>query len=379
MSEILQLLLVEDSPEDAFAIQRYLKQSNLEYQLLHTGTSEEARNIILARKFDCILMDYQLPDYDGIEMLRFVRSTISHPVAVLILTGSGNERTAVEAMKSGADDYVAKGELSPLRLQNAITQAIKSVKLKAEVDRQNLELANYATELQRSNEALQRFAYVASHDMRQPLRMISSYLKLLEQRYASSLDEDAREFIGFASTGAKQLNQLLEDLLRYAQVNNNALRIEEVDTEHLVATVLQGLTVSLDEAGAEVRTTSYPSVYADRTLLWQLFQNLVTNAIKFRGSEKPVITIGCESRSHDVLFWVQDNGIGISPDDFNQIFVMFRRLNPQDRFEGTGIGLAICKSIVDRHGGKIWFESSYGQGTTFFFTLPVKPNSQPLT
>lgn len=369
MKESLQLLLVEDSPEDTFIIRRYLEHSDLTYNLTCVQTAEEAHDLITRAVFDCILLDYQLPEYDGIELLRFIRSSIQRPSAVIFITGGGSEQRAVEVMKAGAEDYIVKNTLSPLRLQSAIQQAVENVTLRAKIQQQNLELENYAAELKRSNESLNHFAYVASHDMQEPLRMIRSYMQLLDKRYGAQLDQDAKEFIGYAVDGAARLSKFLDELLNYSRVNNNKIVKRPVHTADLIQQLLGDLHPLIERTHANIEVGDLGDVQGDQNLLWQLFQNLLTNAIKFRNNTDSHITIGATDAPTETIFWVKDNGIGIREKDYDQVFVMFRKLNNK-KYEGTGIGLATCKSIVEKHGGRIWFESVFGKGTTFYFTVP---------
>ena len=234
-------------------------------------------------------------------------------------------------------------------------------------------VADRTRELRRSNEDLEQFAYVASHDLQEPLRMINSYLTLLRQRYKSQLDDDAQEFIGFAVDGGERMQRLIRDLLAYSRVQTKARPFEEVDVNELAARVQENLKIAIEESGAEIVVNGLPTVQGDSTQLLQLLQNLVNNAIKFRGDRPPRVRIDCTRQGDDWKFSVQDNGIGIPSDQFDRIFVIFQRLHGRDQYGGTGIGLAICKKIVERHGGEIWVESELGQSTTFFFTLPVHP------
>jgi signal transduction histidine kinase len=229
-----------------------------------------------------------------------------------------------------------------------------------------------ARELTRSNAELEQFAYVASHDLQEPLRMITGYTNLLAKRYGNKLDEDAREFIGFAVNGAKRMHVLINDLLSYSRVGTAAKPLAETDCEGVFAKTLASLQVAIRESGATITKEDLPTVIADETQLGQLFQNLLSNAIKYRGEDAPRIHVGCKEQAGRWLFSVRDNGIGIDPQYAERIFIIFQRLHTRDEYSGTGIGLAICKKIVERHGGKIWVESAPGEGTTCFFTLPVE-------
>ena len=226
-------------------------------------------------------------------------------------------------------------------------------------------------ELQRSNEDLQQFAYVASHDLKEPLRMISSYSSLLQRRYQDRLDEDANEYIGFIVEGVKRMNLLITDLLDYSragQTDDEAMA--EVDPEPVLRSVLDNLKVTIADAGAVVTHDRLPKVLFDPMRLSQLLQNLIGNAIKYRGDKKPVIRVSAERNGSETVFSVRDNGPGIPAEHHETVFGIFKRLHGKE-VEGTGIGLAMCRRIVERHGGRIWVESTPGSGATFRFTVPV--------
>jgi signal transduction histidine kinase len=230
-------------------------------------------------------------------------------------------------------------------------------------------LENQAEELARSNVELERFAYVASHDLQEPLRMVTSFLQLLERRYGGQIDADADEFIGYAIGGATRMKTLVKDLLAYSRVGRHGQPLVRVDCTAILEQALANLILVIDEYGATVTHDRLPTVMADEAQMVQVFQNLIGNALKFHSERPPEIHVGAE---HDDGAWVlsvRDNGIGIEKEYFDRIFVAFQRLHDQTRYPGTGIGLAICKRIIERHGGEIWVESEPGQGSTFFFTI----------
>ena len=231
-------------------------------------------------------------------------------------------------------------------------------------------------ELARSNADLQQFAYVASHDLQEPLRMIASYTQLLARRYKGKLDADADDFIGYAVDGATRMQRLINDLLTYSRVTTQGKSFERVDCNQILEGVLTNLRLAVEENRAVVTHDALPVVTADGGQLGQLFQNLIGNAIKFHGEEPPRVHVSVELRNNEWQFAVRDNGIGIDPRYAERIFVIFQRLHNREDYPGTGIGLALCKKIVERHGGRIWVESPIGRGAVFCFTLPIIRHDQ---
>jgi len=231
-------------------------------------------------------------------------------------------------------------------------------------------LAAKVAELALSNKELEQFAYVASHDLQEPLRMITSYTTLLSKRYAGKLDQDADEFIGFAVDGAKRMQGLINDLLAYSRVGTKKKELAPTNSEAVLTATLKTLDMAIQDAAATVTHDTLPTVTADATQLGQLFQNLIGNALKYRNSKPPVIHVSSRRDGDHWLFSVQDNGIGIDGKFAEKIFIIFQRLHTREEYAGTGIGLAVCKKIVERHGGRIWVESELGHGAMFNFTLP---------
>jgi PAS domain S-box-containing protein len=227
-------------------------------------------------------------------------------------------------------------------------------------------------ELKRSNDDLQQFAYVAAHDLQEPLRMVASYTQLLAQRYKGRLDSDADEFIAFAVDGAHRMQLLIADLLAYCRVETKGKELRETAAEGALAQALLNLQSAVQESGGVVTHDPLPTVFADGAQLVQLFQNLVGNAIKYHGAESPRIHISAKNEGDEWIFSVRDNGMGIDTMFFEKVFVMFQRLHGREEFSGTGIGLTVCKKIVERHRGRIWVESEPGKGSTFYFALPAK-------
>ena len=294
-----------------------------------------------------------------------LQGTISRPILALAETAkSVSDRSdySVRAPKLGGDELGL--------LTDAFNQML------SRIEDQDRARGHLITELEHSNRELEQFAYVASHDLQEPLRMVSSYTELLERRYGDKLDDKAREFIGYAVDGAVRMQRLINDLLEFSRVSTRGKALQPVDVTRVLGTVRANLSVAIQDAGALVTNDALPTVMADETQLVQLLQNLIGNAIKFRGRERPHVHVGAQATATEWVFAVRDNGIGIAPEYFERIFVIFQRLHARDEYPGTGIGLAVCRRILDRHGGRIWVESEPGRGSTFYFALPARNGEQ---
>jgi len=277
----------------------------------------------------------------------------------------------LRGLRKDGSEFPAEIALSPLETADGVlvTAAIRDISVRKKSEEQ---LVKTVAELKRSNEELQQFAYVASHDLQEPLRMVSSYTQLLSKRYSGQLDSDADEFIAFAVDGCNRMQGLIQDLLAYSRAGEGGKALLEVSGEEAMQAALTNLRVSIEQSGAIVTHGPLPDITTNAMQLTQVFQNLVGNAVKYRGAAVPRIHIGAEqSGDEEWIFSVRDNGLGIDPRYFEKIFVLFQRLHGRNEFAGTGIGLAICKKIVDRLGGRIWVESQTGKGSTFYFALPV--------
>jgi PAS domain S-box-containing protein len=242
--------------------------------------------------------------------------------------------------------------------------------LEVKVKDRTRELEVYSVNLKRSNEDLERFAYVASHDLREPLRMVTSFSQLLEKNYKGRLDADADEFIGYIVDGGKKMDALITDLLEYSRITSQGKPFEPTDMNMVLGEAQRSLSMTIEENKAKIEVGTLPTVNVDRVQMALVFQNLLSNAIKFHEDNDPVVTVSAAKKENEWIFSVRDNGIGIAPDYHEKIFELFQRLHSRDDYHGTGIGLAICKRVVERHGGRIWVESEPGKGSTFFFTLP---------
>jgi light-regulated signal transduction histidine kinase (bacteriophytochrome) len=228
-------------------------------------------------------------------------------------------------------------------------------------------------ELIHSNEELEQFAYVSSHDLQEPLRMITSYLQLLQRRYQGQLDDKADKYIHFAVDGASRMQNLINDLLEYSRVTRSAREPKTTNCEFILNQALSNLKLFVIENKATVSHAFLPDVMADSTQLIQIFQNLIINGIKFHSDGAPQVHVSAEKKENEWVFSVRDNGIGIDPQYSKRIFEIFKRLHKREEYPGTGIGLAICNKIIERHNGRMWVESELGKGSTFYFTLPSNP------
>ncbi|WP_101951211.1 CHASE3 domain-containing protein [Mycobacterium sp. 3519A] len=308
-----------------------------------------------------------------------VRNVVTRPLAALaascrrITEGNFGERIA---MSGPRDIRGIAADVEDMR-QRIVDELEASKSASAALDEQTMEL-------RRSNAELEQFAYVASHDLQEPLRKVASFCQLLEKRYGDKLDERGIEYIGFAVDGAKRMQVLINDLLTFSRVGRLNATYTDVDLNATLNAALGNLSTAIEESGAEIVTpaTGLPHVDGDPTLLAMVWQNLIGNAVKFRrDGVAPKIVVECEQRVRDDevdwIFTVSDNGIGIPQEFADKVFVIFQRLHGRDAYSGTGIGLALCKKIVEHHGGNIWIDSSYTAGTRFQFTLPVQSTAEP--
>lgn len=384
------ILIVDDTPANVAVLAEHLVSHGFSVMVAQDG--EEGIERAQFGHPDLILLDVMMPGMGGFETCRQLKSHDStKDIPVIFMTALSDIGDKITGYKVGGVDYVTKPFHTEevlarikthLSLQTMRWQLIEqNQQLQQEIaERQKAEEAveQRSQELARSNAELEQMAYVASHDLQEPLRMVASYLQLLQQRYGGKLDADAHEFIGFAIDGAKRMQALIDDLLTYSRVGSRAKPLEPTNCMAVMDAVLHSLRMAITESGTQIQCEALPVVMGDAGQLMQLFQNLIGNALKFRGNQTPCIQVRAEREDGFWRFEVQDNGIGIAPEYFDRIFVMFQRLHSRSKYPGTGIGLAICKKIVERHGGRIWVESEPGKGTIFKFTLPQEKGGDGL-
>jgi len=332
--------------------------------------------IPLRKAFEEFEVEHDFPRIGHKVMLlnaRLIPSKGQQPSMILLAIEDITERKqAQEALRKAYEELEARVAARTRELAQANQQLQKEIE-----ERQQAEalLAQKAAELARSNADLEQFAYVVSHDLQEPLHVAAGFIQLLARRYQDRLDAKGQEFIACALDSIQRMEQQIKDLLEYSRITTRGKEFEKVDVNEVVAQVCKDLSLVIAEKQAQITIDPLPQVFADPSQLVRVFQNLVGNALKFCGGRPPKIHIGTRKTDGEWLFWVQDQGIGIDPKDCERIFQMFERLHSRGEYPGTGIGLAVCKKIIERHGGRIWVESEPGQGSTFYFTLPAHPQS----
>jgi signal transduction histidine kinase len=404
-----KVLLVDDQQDNLTSLSAILNGMDLELVTVRSG--QDALRQILENDFALILMDVLMPEMDGLETAELIRQRqrSARTPLIFITASSPDDPLTFRGYSLGAVDYLFKPVVPAIlrskvgvfvdlhqktvqvRRQSEELLAMKMAEyqrdleeirlrleekyLREEMERQKRaseELKRLTTELARSNRDLEQFAYAASHDLKEPLRTITSYLGLLDRRFQQVLDAEGREFIGFATEGAKRMAQLVDDLLLFSKAGKSEVPATAVNLNEVLEKVKNGLQLSIDETGAEVRAEPLPTVPGYPTLLVQLLQNLISNAIKYRAADRaPVIHLSAHRENDHWTVEVRDNGIGFDMKYAERIFVIFQRLHARQQYAGTGVGLAICKKIVELHGGRIWADSHVGEGSAFHFTLPL--------
>jgi len=363
----LRVLHVEDNELDAELVAQALRKGGFSFSVVVVQTETGFERQLRLQSPDVVIADYNLPQWKGMEALDVLRRE-GLEIPLILVSGALGDVTAVECIKRGATDYVLKDGLA--RLPEAVRRALQEKRMLRLRRQAEQDLARKVEELARSNADLEQFAYIASHDLQEPLRMVATYTQLLGERYRGRLDENADKFIGYASEGALRMQTLIQDLLAFSRVGRSGDACGRVDCDAAVEEVLQSLGPAMRASGAVVTHAALPMVWADRSQVAQIFQNLIGNAIKFRGKEAPAISVQAEKAGQQWLFSVSDNGIGIAPEYREHIFVVFQRLHTRAEYAGNGIGLAICKKVVERCGGKIWVEAQADHGSIFKFTMP---------
>lgn len=390
----LRVLIVEDSEDDAFLMLRELRKGGYEPLAERVETAAAMEKALAAGQWDMIISDYVLPRFSGLAALHILKQS-GQDLPFIVISGNIGEDIAVGAMKAGAHDYILKGNLTRLvpaverelreavvrrkrrQAEEALQRSYEELEQRVrerteELSASKLELERLVGELERSNRELEQFAYVASHDLQEPLRMVSSFMQLLERRFEHQLDDKARQYISYALEGSQRMSQLISDLLMFSRVGRGTWNPAPVNLNELFSQIRSNCRTTLEETGAVITCDELPIVQGEPSQLSQLLQNLLINAVKFRKQDvTPEVHVSATRQGKSWLLAVRDNGIGIAPEQHQRIFVIFQRLHSRQKYNGTGIGLAVCQRIVEFHGGRIWVESEPGKGSTFFFNLPA--------
>lgn len=369
------LLVVDDDETNRDILKRHLERQGYSVDESESGSDAIAKLRVVA--YDAVLLDLVMPEMSGLDVLKALKqdNTLFN-VPILVISASDELTSVAESIKSGAEDYLFK-PFDPVLLRARLSATLDRKRLRDEERMRSAELEKVTQALKRSNEDLQRFAYAASHDLQAPIRTVTSYLQLLERRIGSRLSADEHEMISFATDAAKRMSTLVQDLLLYSQVSTRRRTLELVDCDALLRALVHDLKAIVEESQAEVHWECLPNLHAEQSSMRQLLQNLVGNAIKYRGTEAPRVRITASCEGEFWVFCVADNGLGIAPEYKRRIFEMFQRLHGEE-LPGSGIGLAMCQRIVERFGGRIWVESEVGVGSRFYFTVPVNP-AEPST
>jgi signal transduction histidine kinase len=372
----VKIMLVDDRKENLLSLS--LTLSNENYTLVEANSGKEALKILLKEQdFAIILMDVQMPVLNGLETADLIRQSDKLKSIPIIFLTADNKTTEniFKGYRAGAVDYMLKPyvpEILKAKVEVFVDLYKKSQELRIQgehLKQLNLQLEQRTNDLVRNVQELEKFAYVASHDLQEPLRTITSYIQLLQRKFSDKLDGEANEFMEFVISGSRRMKNLINDLLEYSRINRAESKTETVNCNVVLKEVLQNLHDSITESHAKIEIDELPVIQANRLQMVQLFQNLIGNSVKFRSNRDLVIRIKVKKVQKYYLFSVEDNGIGIKKEYSTKIFEIFQRLHSMQHYPGTGIGLAICLKIVQRFGGEIWMESEFGKGTTFRFTI----------
>jgi signal transduction histidine kinase len=376
----LRVLFVEDDPADLDLSLNELKKSDFVVTSDVVQTADQFRQRVKKMRPDIVLADYNLGYWRGTEAMEILREE-GLDIPLILVSGALGDVVAVDCIKSGVTDYVLKDSLA--RLPLAVRAALQDKELREkrrhaeeELAQKAEELAQKVEELARSNRDLEQFAYVASHDLQEPLRAVVANTQLLAKHYSGKLDPQADRYIDSAVDGAARIQVLIQDLLTFSRIGWQETVLRSTDCNQAVSLAMKHLQAAILESRATVHYDSLPRVMANGSQLQRVFQSLIENAIKFRGPEAPVIEISAERQDAEWMLSVADNGIGISLEEAEDVFVIFHRSHARADCPGNGIGLSICKKIIERHGGRIAAIPREGGGTIFNFTLPAeKPPS----
>jgi signal transduction histidine kinase len=381
---IVKILIADDRPENILSLEVLL--SDYSYKIYKANSGREALKILLREPdLALILMDVQMPLMDGFETAELIRQNEKFKfIPIIFLTATSDTPENIhKGYQAGAVDYMLK-PIVPEILRAKVSVFAELYKKNFDLEAKTLELVQLnkemtlrTEELMRVNSELEKFAYVASHDMQEPLRTITSYIQLLQSKLNETLDPEAKEFMDFVPSASLRMRKIIVDLLEYTRIGRSGGPFEEVNCHKVLDEVLANLKKSIEDNSAQIEIEEMPVIQANYLQMVQLFQNLISNAIKFKSARDLHIKVTAKEFREHFEFSVEDNGIGIQQIYEDRIFEVFQRLHTIDKYPGTGIGLAICKKIAERHDGRIWMTSQVDQGSVFYFTIMKKPSTKP--
>jgi two-component system sensor histidine kinase/response regulator len=357
------ILIVDDRKENLLATEKVLRHLNA--GIFKATSGNEALSLMLHNRFAVVLLDVQMPEMDGFETAMLMQDHESmRGIPIIFVTAiSKEEKYATQAAEIGAVDYIFKP------INSDILRSKVKVYLDLYVQREQILKLN--EHLSQSNEELERFAYICSHDMQEPVRMMNSYAVLLEEKYQPLMDDKGKKYLTFITGSARHMQKMILDILTFSRVGREEPKMEQIDCNKVVREILEEFEPVIAQKQAQITCEPLPVLEGCQTLMRVLFQNLIGNALKFQdGAQPPKIVIQAKTIGNEWQFSLQDNGIGIDPAFNDRVFAIFQRIHRKEEYPGTGIGLSTCKKFVELCGGKIWFDSTPGNGTIFFFTIP---------
>lgn len=373
----VKVLIVDDVKANLVVLKEILK--NLNVEVISADSGNEALAQLLDHEFACIILDVKMPGMDGFELAKIIR-TDERTKYVPIIFASASQQTESDVFKgyeTGAVDYLMK-PLNPPIVRSKVHVFAELLRKEIQQKRIEARLAEYAEELQRSNAELDQFASVVAHDLKAPLRTMRGYAEALVETEQKTMKAESQGWLAKIAESSARLSAMVDDLLMYSKVGKQHT-VAELNTTEILQEVMRDLSHTIEEEKAEIEHSALPTLFANATELRQLFQNLISNAIKYRRKDETAkVKITVEQNENFWKFSIQDNGIGIDPKFYARLFKLFSRLCNAEEYPGTGIGLATCKKIVERHGGKIWLESEPSLGSTFHFSIPTTPPEKDL-
>ena len=386
---MVKILYIEDNEDDFLILRSILdKLTRSAYSIANVSSIPKALEYLFKEKVDLVFLDLGLPGCSGKEAYGQLVAQFPN-IPVIIMSGNEDKNVAYELITLGAEDFFIKGNLHPDLLDRGITYSLKRHELKyllkEEVaqrrkteealrkvrDELEIRVQERTQELKRSNEELEQFAYVASHDLQEPIRKIVGFSQIFARKFEGHIDDKSKEYLDYVVDGAKRMQALIHDLLLYSRIGQNELILEVLDFNGVVKEAAGNLELMINETKAEIICGHLPSLSAHKSFIVQIFQNLISNSLKYRSEKTPRVEISAQHKGNLWEFTVADNGIGIDFQFAHKLFIIFQRLHAKGKYPGTGIGLAVCKRMVEMHKGRIWIEPNPGAGAVFKFTLPA--------